>query len=293
MSGKPKTVVGGRFARAGAAPPAPAAPLAPVRLPRPQRRASPRPPPAFAASTAALDEVHVRSRWIVHQAQPCGIGRREDVDDTRFWIERTAFPVRAACGVWQHQRARLAAFARRDRWREDRTDLVEARDAQRLRLQFGRPVDQIRFRDALTIERRRLRGKWLCRRIPLAGHVPFLNGPLDDRPHRLARHAIEGVNPALFRRHADRLDRFSVDSDVHQNAGRGEVPIPDVVMDGLKLPVALAGVQVEAHDAVGEEVRAGPMTAVIIAGCHLGGQVHAIGGFVDRNRAPVTCVARV
>ena len=61
----------------------------------------------------------------------------------------------------------------------------------------------------------------------------------------------------------------------------------------LKVPIALACVEVEADDAVGEQVRARPMTAVVVAGRHLGGEIHAIRRFIDRDRAPVAGVAGV
>ena len=300
MSGSPKTFVGGSAgplagaapAAAGAAPPARGAPAAAGAAGPPSAPAATAAATTPAASTA-LDEVHVRSRGIVDQAEARRIRCGEDVDDARLGIERAAFPVRSTRGVGQHQRAGFAPFAWRDRRREDRTDLVEARDAQRLGLQLRRPVDQIRFRDALSIEWRRFGRKGLRRRIPLARHVPFFHRLLDDRPHRLSRHAIERVDPALLRRHADRLDGFSIDGDVHQDSGSREVPVPDVVVDRLEVPVAFAGVEVEADDAVGEQIVARTMTAVVVTGRHFRGEVHAIRSFVDRDGAPVAGVARV
>src|SRR5262245_37418405 len=64
-------------------------------------------------------------------------------------------------------------------------------------------------------------------------------------------------------------------------------------MDGLEIPVPLSGVEVEADDAVGKEVGAGPMAPVVVAGRHLGGEIHSIGGLVDGDGAPVAGVARV
>ena len=52
-------------------------------------------------------------------------------------------------------------------------------------------------------------------------------------------------------------------------------------MDRLEIPLPLAGVEVEADDAVGEQVGARAMSAVVVARRHLGREIDAVELFVD------------
>ena len=158
INGSPNTVVGGRFARprAGASPAAGAGPPPPAGAP------GPGPPPrtgggrviaatsttattasTFTAAAAALDKVHVRSRRIVHQGESCRIGGGEDVDDAGLRIECTTFPVGASGRRRQHQETGFASVSHRDRRREDWSNLVKARDAERFGFDLRRPIVQI------------------------------------------------------------------------------------------------------------------------------------------------------
>ena len=131
--------------------------------------------------------------------------------------------------------------------REDRPELVARRELDA----FGRSsgVKSIRssMRDALAIVGRRLGGKRLRRRVPLAGHVALRHRPLLDRPDRLAGGAIEHVEPALLGRLRDGLDHAAVDGDVGENRRARDVHVPDAVVDELVVPLALAGLQVDAR----------------------------------------------
>ena len=174
-----------------------------------------------------------------------------------------------------------------------RTDLVARRQLHRLGLQLGRKIDEIVERDALPIERRRLGDEGLGRRIPLAGNVALLDRALFDGPHRLARDAIEGIDPSLLGRLRKRLDGAAVDRDVDQDRCTGNVHIPDAVVHQLVVPLALAGRQIHGHDALTEQAGARTMAAVVVAGGQLDRQIRHIEFFVDRNLSPDAGVARV
>jgi hypothetical protein len=70
------------------------------------------------------------------------------------------------------------------------------------------------------------------------------------------------------------LDDLAVLVDVGEHRGRRHVVIPDPVVDELEVPLALAGLQVDAHQALAEQVVAGAMAAVEVRGRCLDRQVH-------------------
>ena len=74
---------------------------------------------------------------------------------------------------------------------------------------------------------------------------------------------------------------------------RGDVPVPDVVMDQLEVPDALAGARVEADQAIGEEIVAGAVAAVEIAGRRLDRDVDVAEFLVGAQRRPGAGVAGV
>ena len=118
-------------------------------------------------------------------------------------------------------------------------------------------------------------------------------GRLDDRPHRLARHAIEHVRVRLLRELHDGFDAPAVDGDVREDRRRGVVAIPDVVMDDLEVPDALAGARVEAHERRREQVVTEAMAAVVVAGGGFDRQIQVAALRVERQRRPRAGVARV
>ena len=177
--------------------------------------------------------------------------------------------------------------------REERTQLDVRRDLLRLSKQLGREVDQVFFLNALKLERRRLGRKRLRRRIPFARHGALFDGLLDNRPHGLSGLAIEDVEEALLARHRGDLPGFAVYRDVGQDRRARKVEVPDAVVDELKVPLALPGVQVDRHQRLGEQVVARPVAAVVIAGRELDRQVHGLELFVHREWTPHAGVARV
>ncbi len=150
-----------------------------------------------------------------------------------------------------------------------------------------------RLEKALSIERRRFGGEGLCRRVPFARHRALFDGALFDRPHRLAGLAIEDEHPALLGWLRDRLDRFAVDGDVHQDRRARDVVVPDAVMHELVVPDALAGLQIDGDEAFAEQIVAGTMSAEIVAGWNFNGQVGDAELLVDGDLRPHAGVAGV
>src|SRR4029077_10712057 len=122
----------------------------------------------------------------------------------------------------------------------------------------------------------RLRDERLCRRIPLARHRPFLDRALFDRPHRFAGDAIERVDPSLFGRLSDRLDRPAIDDKIHQDRRARDIHVPDAMVHQLEMPLALTGLEVKRYEACAEQIVAWTMAAVVIAGWELHRQEHRV-----------------
>ena len=156
-----------------------------------------------------------------------------------------------------------------------------------------REVDDVGFEKPLPLERRRLGGEGLRRRVPLARHRALLDRPLFDRPHRLAGPAIEDEHPALLGRLRDGLDRLSVDRDVREDRRARDVVVPDAVVHELVVPDALAGLQIDGDEAFAEQVVAGTMAAVVVAGRDLDRQIGDAELLVDGHLRPDAGIAGV
>src|SRR5207302_5179314 len=63
------------------------------------------------------------------------------------------------------------------------------------------------------------------------------------------------------------------------------------VMHDLEVPLALAGFQIDAHEAVAEQIVAGPVAAVLIGSRILNREVDEAEIFIDRDPSPDACVA--
>ena len=134
-------------------------------------------------------------------------------------------------------------------------DLVALDLLERLRPQLRREVDQIvGHLERVARIGRRLGRERLRRARLLAGHVGLRHRPLLDRPHRLAGHAIEDEQERLLAGDGDRLDRAAVDGDVGQNRRRRHVVVPERMVHELEVPLPLAGLQIDADEALGKQV---------------------------------------
>ena len=79
--------------------------------------------------------------------------------------------------------------------------------------------------------------------------------------------------------------------DVRQQRRRRHVEIPERMMHELKMPFALAGFQIDAHEALGKQVVAGPMAAVVIRCRRLDRQIDEAELFVHADLRPHAHVA--
>src|SRR5205823_6186601 len=90
--------------------------------------------------------------------------------------------------------------------REERTQHVLLQDGLRFHLQFGREVESILERDALSGKRRR--PGWNRLRLPgmLSRNVTRRHRPLVDRPNRFSGDAIENISESGFGQLNDSVD---------------------------------------------------------------------------------------
>ena len=135
--------------------------------------------------------------------------------------------------------------------------------------------------------------KRLRRRVPLAGRVAPGDRSLLHRPDRLAGYAIEDVEECLLGRLGERLDRLPVHGDVGQDWRGRNVHVPQSVVHQLEMPQTFACPELDGDDAFAEQVVAGPIPAVIVAGRHLDRQVRDPELFIDGDLRPDARVARV
>src|SRR6185312_6921006 len=110
------------------------------------------------------------------------------------------------------------------------------------------------FGERLPCERRRLRGKGLGGGGPLAGDIGLRNGSFFDRPQRLAGEPIEDEHRSELGALRHGLDRFAIVFDREEFRGDWQVVVPEVVVNDLEMPEALAGARVERQQRIAEEV---------------------------------------
>src|SRR5260221_171594 len=124
-----------------------------------------------------------------------------------------------------------------------------------------------------------------------ARHVGLRDGPLDDRPDRLARRAVEDVKPALLGRSRDDFARASVDRDVGQDGRRRHVEIPDRMMGELEVPLALTGPQIDRDQTLAVEIGTRPVAAVIVRRRRLDREIDEAEILIDADLRPYAGVA--
>ena len=208
--------------------------------------------------------------------------RREGghVEPAGVRIEGAAGPARAALEARHGDRAALAGR------RVDRPVLVRGQDAFRLGANLGREVDHVGNLHALAVERRRPGGEGLGGRGLLAGDAGLGDLELLDRPHGFSRLAVEDVEERLLARQHRRLHRALADHDVAQHGRRGEVVVPEAVVNGLEVPAAFARLAVDRDQALREQVVAAAVAAVPVVGRRAGRQVGEAEFLVGAHQAP-------
>ena len=209
-------------------------------------------------------------------------GRRErrHVEPSRVRVEGAAGPARAALEAGHGDGAALAGR------REHGAVLVGGQDALRLGANLGREVDQVGELYALAVEGRRPGGEGLCGRGLLTGDAGLRDLPFLDRPYRFARLPVEDVEKRLLAGQHRRLDRATVDLDVAEDSRRGEVVVPEAVVNGLEVPAALACLAVDGDQALGEQVVAAAVAAVPVVRWRAGRQVGEAELLVGAHQAP-------
>ena len=143
------------------------------------------------------------------------------------------------------------------------------------------------FGDGLRGEGLGLEGIGLGFGGDFAGRCAGWVGAVFDGEERGARGAVEEVEVALLGGLGDGGDLFSVALDGDEGGGRGEVAVPDVVMDALEVPEALAGGGVEGEEGVGVEIVAEAGCAVEVGYRGAGGDVDDAAVGVDGHAGPV------
>ena len=216
------------------------------------------------AHAVRLAEIDVGILVLRHRQQ-CHVRPRGYVQDPSLRIHGTAFPIGAADGVRQTQRAHRTVWCVRQGWGRVQTR-AQAKTGNclfRQRENFRRKIDQIFFGEALPIEGRRPCGKRLCGGVPFTGYISSWNRQLFDRPDGFASLPIEGINIRLFGNlHYD----LSTIRQIRQDRCGWVVPVPDVVMNQLVVPAALASLDVQSHQGVRKKIVTGSVAAEAVAG---------------------------
>src|SRR6185503_7498041 len=178
------------------------------------------------------------------------------VEQRRLRIEGRAAPFRAAVVTREDD----DSLARGRREETVRRVLPERRERRRTRLRRARGEHV--FRQALAREWRRSERERLRLGAALAlerrrGHLAIL-----DREEWLSVLAIEHEDVPGLGDLRERVDASSVAGHGDERRRSGEVEIPEVVLDRLKVPDAPTRARVEREHRVGEEIVAVPIRTV-------------------------------
>src|SRR5882724_1519942 len=157
----------------------------------------------------------------------------------------------------------------------------------------GCEIDQVVDGNAVAAIGGRLRRNWLSWRIRFAWDAANFDCLFRNWPDRFSGDAIEDVEESLFRWLRDGFNGFAVDRDIRKDRRGRNVHIPERMMHQLEMPFALAGFQVDADQRFAEEIVAGAMAAVKIAGWGFDRQIDKAELFVDGNLRPDAGVAGV
>ena len=120
----------------------------------------------------------------------------------------------------------------------------------------------------------------------LARNGALGDGPFLDAPDGLTGHAVEEEDRAHLRDDRERRDRLAVARDVDERRRGREIEVPEVVVHELVEPLELPGRGVEGDDAVGVEVVALAVAAVVVGRRRAGRREHEAALFVDREERP-------
>src|SRR5439155_17323167 len=85
-----------------------------------------------------------------------------------------------------------------------------------------------------------------------------------DRPERLAGYAVEHIEEAELGGLRDDVELLAVVPHGEQLRRGRQIVIPEIVVDDLEMPEALAGAEVEGEKRIAEQVRSDTVRAVKI-----------------------------
>ncbi len=196
-------------------------------------------------------------------------------------IPARARPVRAAAGERVQDRAALARRREEPLVAQPRELLAARREMLR-----SRRVEVL-LAEALRHQRRRRARERLRRPAALARHVARGERPLLDREERRAGLAVEHEHEAALGGLRHRVARAALALERDQDRRRGEVVVPEIVVDGLEVPAQLARARRRAATTrVGVEVRAGAVAAVEVGARRADGQEHEAAREIGGDRGP-------
>ena len=223
----------------------------------------------------------VVERGVVVRDQPDDPGHlvRVHVQERRLRIERGPAPFGAAVDAGKDDRA-----VERRRREEPLAHAAELRQHGGVRL--GRARGYHRFGQFLARERRRLERVRLPLRQQLAVDRRRRHFSIANREQRPAGPALEHVHVAVFRHLGDCFNLAPRAGDGDEVRGSGEVPVPHVVPDALKVPDAAPGPGVEREHTVGEQVVSVPGHTVEVEGRRSGGGKHHRVLRIDSDAGP-------
>ena len=186
---------------------------------------------------------------------------------TSFRIERSTLPVRTTCRCRQRKHSsRAIRVISQGRWCIDWSHPVLASHLGCSGPNLWCEINEVVFAKALSVKRCGLGWKWLCWRRPLTWSISLRYRSFFNWPDRLPRYSIEHEHKALFRDQSYDLAFYSVDHEICEYWCRGIVPVPDIVVDCLKVPHTLTGFRIQAHDAGRKKVVSMPMPTVVVTG---------------------------
>jgi len=142
--------------------------------------------------------------------------------------------------------------------------IVPGENLQRLLAKLRREVDHVGRARFLALERRRPRWERLPRCSLLARHCGLGHRPVIDGPQRPAGDAVEHEDESLLGDLGHGAHSAAAHNDVDQVGSRGDVVVPKSVAHELKVPHPPASGRLETDEAVGEQVVAVTLAAIVI-----------------------------
>ncbi len=133
-----------------------------------------------------------------------------------------------------------------------------------VRLVGVRRRDDVVERPGLAGQRLGFDGDRLGRGVPLSWDVSGRDGLLVHPEYRLTGDAIQDVHQGGLAGFSQGGDRPAAHLDVDQGRRRGQVGIPQVVVDRLEPPLQLAGLGVDRDHRVPKQIGPGPVASVVV-----------------------------